>query len=56
MLMMKWLSLLEMLLVLTAQTAQAQRVNLEVEGGRVTLDAENVAVRVILDEWSTGSS
>lgn len=49
---MRVLALAAALLFCTAQAAQAQQIDLRIGNGRVTLDAENVAVRLILSEWA----
>ena len=40
------------LLLWTAQAAQAQQIDLRIENGLVTLDAENAPVSMILSEWA----
>ena len=49
---MKVLALAAVVLFWTTQAAQAQQIDLRIGNGRVTLDAENVTVRLILSEWA----
>ncbi|HUE86728.1 MAG TPA: hypothetical protein VMO26_11695 [Vicinamibacterales bacterium] len=49
---MKFLCSAVALVLLSALPAQAQQLNLEIDNGRVTLDAVNVPARQILAEWA----
>ena len=49
---MKALALATALVIAASAAADAQQLSLAIGGGRVTLEAENVPVRQILEEWA----